>query len=300
MRIRPWLGVAFPLVLVLLRAPVGQAAEPFDVDLYARLLAGYTRVVADAAGTRVDYRGLTRSADWPRLLESLAESRPEKLATPAEKLAFWINAYNILTIDLVVQHYPVSSIKDVGSFVRPVWDVEAGVVGGKTYTLDQVEQEILRPLGEPRIHAAIVCASISCPPLRREPYRAAALDAQLDDSLRRWLSNPRKGARIDRSSRVITLSSIFKWFESDFEREGGVLEFLIPYLCDHERSWVITHRNEVRIRYFDYDWGLNDLAKRGSRLPAVGHWEVPPDGLCVGARSRGSHEKVIPPGNDEG
>ncbi len=190
MRIRPWLGVAFPLVLVLLRAPVGQAAEPFDVDLYARLLAGYTRVVAGAAGTRVDYRGLTRSADWPRLLESLAESRPEKLATPAEKLAFWINAYNILTIDLVVQHYPVSSIKDVGSFVRPVWDLEAGVVGGKTYTLDQVEHEILRPLGEPRIHAAIVCASISCPPLRREPYRAAALDAQLDDSLRRWLSNP--------------------------------------------------------------------------------------------------------------
>ena len=258
---------AFPLLVLL--GPSSWAAEPFDTALYASLLARFTLGVSDVAGTRVDYRGLSKSADWPRLVKSLASSRPERLTTRSEKFAFWINAYNILAINLVVRRYPVSSIRDVGSLLVPVWRIEAGVVGGKGYTLDQIEHEILRPLGDPRIHAAIVCASISCPPLRRDPYAAATLDAQLDDSLRRWLSDPRKGIEIDRSNRVVTLSVVFSWFEADFARHGGALKFLTPYIDEPERSWLTAHKGEVEVRYFEYDWRLNELKDDLSRASSA-------------------------------
>ena len=261
MRMTSCLLLAFSLMV--LRAQPGWPVEPFDTALYAKLLTRYTRSVPDTAGTRVDYRGLSKSPDWPLLIESLEGSRPERLTTRSEKLAFWINAYNILAINLVVRHYPVSSIRDIGSLLVPVWRIDAGVVGGTSYTLDQVEHEILRPLKDPRIHAAIVCASVSCPSLRREPYSAATLDTQLDDSLRRWLSDPRKGMEIDRSSRVITLSAVFDWFAPDFARHGGVLEFLKPYLPEQERSWLAAHTQGVELRYFEYDWSLNDLEGNG-------------------------------------
>jgi hypothetical protein len=91
----------------------------------------------------------------------------------------------------VRRHYPIDSIRSIGSFFSPVWKKTAGEIGGRSYTLYEIEHEILRPMGEPRIHAAIVCASLSCPPLRREPYRAAELEAQLEDNVRRWLADPR-------------------------------------------------------------------------------------------------------------
>lgn len=111
-------------------------------------------------------------------------------------------------------------------------------------------------MGEPRIHAAIVCASLSCPPLRREPYRAADLDAQLEDNVRRWLADPRKGARIDRSARTLYLSPIFGWFEDDFGHD--VLSFVAAHLPPEEASWIRTQGSALRIRDLGYDWSLND------------------------------------------
>ncbi len=115
------------VILFALLIPI-RPALALDVGLYRELLERYTIEVNDTAGTRVDYEGLQRSTDWARLIASLDRSRPEELRTRPEKLAHWINVYNILAIDLVQRNYPVSSIRDLGSFLRPVWKRQAGRV----------------------------------------------------------------------------------------------------------------------------------------------------------------------------
>jgi hypothetical protein len=252
------LAVFFALAAALSFAAASAAsAEPFDRALYGALLVRHTKQVPDTAGTRVDYRALAASPDWRRLVAQLAASDPSALRSRREKLAFWIDAYNILAIDLVVRHPGVSSIRDIGSFWRPVWKLEAGQVGGRGTSLDEIEHGILRREGEPRIHGAIVCASLSCPALRREPWDPARLDGQLDDSMRHFLASPEKGSRLDRERGVLRLSRIFDWFEADFE-PAGVLAFVSRYLSDADRAYLETRR--PRIEFFAYDWRLNDLA----------------------------------------
>jgi hypothetical protein len=251
----PLLGLLLGLPLLI--APPEHASE-LDRELYARLLTRYTRAVDDVAGTRVDYRGLGREPAWQTLVAGLERSVPQELPTPDAKLAFWIDAYNILAIDLVVRNYPVESIRDIGSFLRPVWRREVAHIAAEPVTLHQIEHEILRPMGDPRIHAAIVCASTSCPSLAREPYRPETVDAQLDAAMRRFLADERKGLAIDRQRMRVRLSKIFDWFEEDFEPAGGVLAFAAPYLEESRRRWLEEHAGEVEIEYFDYDWRLND------------------------------------------
>jgi hypothetical protein len=231
-------------------------AQDFDAALYAELLLRHTREVADPAGTRVDYPGIAASADWRRLLAQLDASDPSSLRSRQEKLAFWINAYNVLAIDLVARHPGIASIREIGSLLRPVWKREAGRVAGKPISLDEIEHGILRKLGEPRVHAAIVCASVSCPSLRREPWDAARLGAQLDGAVRRLLASPAKGLRLDRAEGILWLSSIFDWFEGDFEPEG-VLAFVSRHLPESDRAFLQARR--PRIRYLDYDWRVNAL-----------------------------------------
>jgi hypothetical protein len=233
-------------------------AAALDLALYARLLAAYTRAVPDRAGVRVDYAALRGSADWRALLASLAASDPARLASREERLAFWIDAYNVLAIDLVVRGAPRESIRELGSLLRPVWKQEAGRIGGRGYSLDEIEHEILRKAGEPRIHAAIVCASVSCPSLAREPFRAETLDAQLAAALRGFLADPRKGARLDPERGVLVLSPIFDWFEDDFGA-GGVLAFVRPHLPEPTQAWLRAHEGRVTLEGFDYDWSLNAL-----------------------------------------
>jgi len=129
-------------------------------------------------------------------------------------------------------------------------------------TLDEIEHGIVRPLGDPRTHSVVVCASTSCPALPREPLRAALLDAQLDAAMRRWLADPEKGLRIDRARDAVHLSKIFDWFEEDFAKAGGVLAFAARYAPDADREWLRAHAATARIEYFDYDWAVNALAAR--------------------------------------
>jgi hypothetical protein len=237
------------------------AAACFDAALWGSLLARYSAEVADPAGVRVDYRALGADPAWRGLVAGLAGCDPATLGSREERLTFWINAYNVLAIDVVVVHYPVASIRDAGSLLRPVWKRPAGRIGGRARSLDEIEHGILRPLGDPRIHAAIVCASTSCPSLRREPYEAARIDAQLDDALRRFLADPRKGAAFDPEAGRLRLSRIFAWFEEDFASRGGVLAFLLPRLPEEIRTAVAARPGAVRVEYFDYDWRLNDLVR---------------------------------------
>ena len=134
---------------ILVMFVVAQPARAIDLDAYADLLDRHTYQVEHTARTHVDYEALRNSAEWEGLVHSLTRSRPDQLNTREEQLAFWINAYNILAIDLVRRNYPVDSIRDIGSFFVPVWDREAGQIGDRSYTLGEIEHEILRPLGRP-------------------------------------------------------------------------------------------------------------------------------------------------------
>ena len=254
----------FPGSTLVLGAFLLLAALPagaLDTDLYAQLLEKHTRHVPDLARVRVDYPAIAASADWDRLVESLETTDLATLRTRDEKLAFWINAYNILAIDLVAKHYPVESIRDIGSLFSPVWKRPAGVVDGRTVTLDEIEHEIVRPMGEPRAHAVVICASTSCPALPRKPLHVATLDAQLDAAMRDWIADPGKGLAIDRQANTIRLSKIFDWFDEDFEADGGVLAFVTPYAPEADRGWLQENGKRARVVYFDYDWDANALQK---------------------------------------
>ncbi len=236
--------------------PATGGATTLDADAWDGFLERYTKETADVAGVRVDYAGLARDPAWRAFVAGLEQASPPM--DPAGRLAFWIDVYNVLAIDMVVRHLPVDSIRDIGSLFRSVWKRPAGKVAGRSVTLDEVEHRILRPIGEPRIHAAIVCASTSCPSLRREAYRAERLDAQLDAAMRDWLADPDKGLRVE--SGQVRLSKIFDWFAEDFRTADGVLAYVRPYLEPSVRQALGALGPDPRIVWFDYDWSLNDIA----------------------------------------
>jgi Protein of unknown function, DUF547 len=237
-------------------------AAAFDEALYASLLERHTRPVADLARVRVDYPAIARSADWKQLVAGLASTDLAAIRSREQQIAFWVNAYNILAIDLVAAHDPIASIRDIGSLLRPVWKRPAGTVGGRSLSLDEIEHGIIRPFGDPRTHAVVVCASTSCPALPRAPLAAERLDAQLDAAVRQWLADPGKGLRIDRAANRVQLSKIFDWFEEDFAKAGGVLAFVERYAPEGDREWLRAHAASAEIDYFDYDWAVNALANK--------------------------------------
>ena len=235
-------------------------ASAWDIDRYAELLAQHTRAADDLAGTRVDYAALDRDPGWHELLASLdAATPPADDAPRGERLAFWIDAYNVLAMNVVVTHRPIASIRDAGSLLWPVWKRPAGRVGGRERTLDEIEHGILRPIGDPRIHMAIVCASTSCPSLAREPYRAASIDAGLDAAAARFVADRAKGVRVE--GRSVRLSRIFDWFAADFATGGGVLAFVGRYADPALRSELAALGPDPPLAWFDYDWSLNGVRR---------------------------------------
>jgi len=233
--------------------------QPTMTELWDGIARQHVRPgrIGDVSLNVVDYAAIAADPRWPTLLNLVAQaSEPTE---HAERLAFWINAYNIMAIEVVLGKYPVKSIKDVGGWFTQVWDIEAGVVGGKMRTLNEIEHEILRKMEEPRIHAAIVCASVSCPPIRAEAFVVGRLDEQLDDQMRVWLANDKVGLSIENDGATLRVSSIFKWFAEDFEKkDGSVRKFVEKYMTDDQRSAL---RPTANIAYMSYDWSLND-AKR--------------------------------------
>ncbi|MFQ5509297.1 MAG: DUF547 domain-containing protein [Leptospirillia bacterium] len=198
---------------------------------------------------QVNYTAWRRDANYHIAIAELAAFDPGRLVTKEEKLAFWINAYNLLAIKVVIDHEVTGSIKDAGWIFNSVWLRNAGKVGGKTRTLDKIEHSILRPMGDPRIHMAIVCASLSCPDLRPEAYLPDHLDDQLEDQARSFLANDTKGLK--GHGRKVTISKIFDWFGDDFGGETGVIRFL------QEHVVRVGEKPELIDGYFDYNWSLN-------------------------------------------
>ena len=162
-----------------------------------------------------------------------------------------------LAVKVVLKAYPADSIKDAGPWIGTVWKIDAGPAAGKMRTLHEVEHEILRPMGEPLIHGAIVCASLSCPDLRQEAFRADKVTEQMKDQTRKFLANRDKGARLENGN--LYISSIFDWFAEDFEEtHGTVKEFVKQYAPEEIASQI---NSDTSIYHMDYDWSLNDTKR---------------------------------------
>ena len=226
--------------------------EPYDKLLRAHVKNGW-----------VNYKAFKQQeARLDAYLKTLAQTDPAKL-TKSERLAYWINAYNAFTIKLILRRYPkIKSIKDIPGR----WDRREWTAGGKTYSLGEIEHQILRKrFNEPRIHFAIVCASKSCPDLPSEAYTAKRLDRQLTAAAKRFLADTKKGLQTRREkgflwghNNYVYLSSIFNWFAEDFEKHGGsVIAFIKPYVSKKQRAFLEKHKDDFSIRYLDYDWSLN-------------------------------------------
>lgn len=224
-------------------------AQAGDWDLLDALLEQYVQPV-QRAGIRfngVEYEALALDPRYRQLLTQIETSKPATLRSKEERLAFYINAYNVYAIKMVIDNMPMDSIRDAGSLFTPVWKKTVGNIAGEAVTLDQIEHAILRSMGEPRIHFAIVCASLSCPNLRQEAYRAERLEQQLEEQTRKFLGDDTKGLAL--AGRRVRLSQIFDWFEEDFEASGGVEAFVRRYYdLPQQISWRAN---------LPYDWDLN-------------------------------------------
>ncbi|MCG8699902.1 MAG: DUF547 domain-containing protein [Bacteroidales bacterium] len=180
-------------------------------------------------------------------LQLLQKTHPNDSWTNNEKMAYWINAYNAFTIDLVVSEYPVKSIRNIGK--GSPWDIRFIKIQDKEYSLNDIEHKILRvEFDEPRIHFAINCAAISCPKLLNEAYVAEKLDLQLEAMAKEFI-NDAENNRI--SSKKAELSNIFNWFKEDFTKNGSLIEYVNQYANTKASP-------KARIVYLKYNWNLNE------------------------------------------
>lgn len=179
------------------------------------------------------------------IIQSLEDNYPESNWTKNQRLAYWINAYNIYTIQLIVDNYPTSSIKDITA--KP-WDKKFIKLGGNTYSLNNIENSIIRiEFNEPRIHFALNCASISCPILMNSAFKASSLKYQLTKQTKNFLAD---GTKNTFTGAEIKLSPVFDWYKEDFIKNGSLIDFINKY-----RSEQLVNPT---VNYNEYDWGLNN------------------------------------------
>jgi len=194
---------------------------------------------------QVDYKALqSNSINLDNYLKLLSKTSPDTSWSKQQSLAFWINAYNAMTINLVLRHYPLKSIKDI----KNPWGQRIWRIGDKLYNLEDIEHQILRKMDEPRIHFAIVCASISCPKLQNEAFQASKIDTQLTKATNEFLADTNRN---NISKYSLELSKIFQWFSKDFKQNGSLIDFLNQY-ADIEIS------DKAKIKFKDYNWNLNE------------------------------------------
>ena len=236
-------------------------AETYD---YAPLNRVLGRVV-NAQGY-VDYEAVKTDADLQAFVDQLGQISPDThpalFPSRADSLAFWINAYNACVLAGVAKAYPISSVTEIAP-VFGFFKIYQFVVGGRRFTLDQIEHEIIRKrFADPRIHAAINCAAVSCPRLLNKAFMPDELDDQLDTVMRDMIRNPMH-VQINRETGVVNLSAIFDWFSSDFtsyvqaNRTGEtVLDYVSLFLPKDDAQYLQNHP-DLQIVFLDYDWSLN-------------------------------------------
>lgn len=204
----------------------------------------------------VDYKGLnTERAALKSYLKVLESNEPQDSWSDDEKLAYWINAYNAFTLELVLTHYPVKSIKDIGDkikipFVNTPWDIKFINIGGEEMDLNNIEHGIIRKqFDEPRIHFVLVCAAVSCPKLQNGAFFPNTLEEQLTEAAKQFLNDPTKNEF--KSEKRASLSKLFSWYRGDFTKNSTLEEYVNQYADTKLES-------RARIDYMNYSWVLNE------------------------------------------
>ena len=234
----------------------GVSAGTFDHSKFDQALKKYV----DNKGL-VDYNSIAKDSGFSEYVQSLQTARVEELSRDGQ-LAFWINGYNAVTIDKVIKKKPKKSVRE--TFIPGVWTAtkfftsREHIVAGKRLSQDDIEHEILRKqFKDPRIHFAIICASLGCPPLPRLAYTEGNVQARLEEETRKYLNSPR-GTRIDRAENTLHMSKLFDWFATDFiQKSGSTLAFMRLYLNEETLSFS---ERDPKISYLEYNWALNAQA----------------------------------------
>ncbi len=236
---------------------VKRGGPTFDHGLFDQVLEQHV----DEDGW-VDYAGLKQ--DSSKLDQYIASLNEAPLETPGrnEKLALLINAYNAFTLKLIVENYPLESIKDIRA--RDRWEAERWKVGGQTWSLNQIEHEQIRPnFKEPRIHFALVCAAVGCPPLAKTAYRGETIETQLAAQTD-YVHSHKTWLRVDGGNKTIHLTKLYQWYDGDFEQSAGTVVEFVASVSD-EAAQLTADDSKPRVRYLDYDWALNDAKNRQPR-----------------------------------
>lgn len=230
------------LYICLLLNTASLLAQP-DYDLWDSFLKKYVSPAGD-----VNYAAIkSNKSELSKIVTTFEQCMPEKSWNNNEKLAFWINAYNVFTIELIVKNYPLKSIQKLDSG-KP-WDVKRIQIGNKKYSLNNIENDIIRPqFKDPRIHFAVNCAAKSCPPILNAAYKPSTLDSQLNSQTKKFVNNSKYQTL---TNSKMSLSKIFDWYGVDF---GNKIDFINKY------SKVKIDKSATII-YKDYDWSLNELKK---------------------------------------
>lgn len=193
----------------------------------------------------VDYAAFVEDKEkLAEYLDHLDKNAPSDTSSKNEKLAYYINLYNAATVKLIINNYPIKSIKDISS----PWDKKWVLVNGKKLSLGNIEHKILRKMDEPRIHFAINCASYSCPKLINNAFLPKTMEEQLEAATLDFVND---SSRNKISENKVKLSNIFKWYKGDFTDNGTLIEYLNRYSKTKADK-------KAKISYLTYDWGLNE------------------------------------------
>jgi hypothetical protein len=247
-------------------SPANAGVDTFH-NLYEKFQSEYwheSTIINDIQTTAFNYAAMTRDAIKPdslyfRIIKSLEQVKTPLPVNKASE-AFWINVYNFAAMKLVIENYPVKSIRDFKiSLLRYPWSKKVIQVGDQVYSLAQIEKDILLKIyQDPRIIFAVSCASVSCPDRRPGPYTGGQLDKQLNDLIHEFFRNPTKGMVMDKENNTLIISSILKTDSHLFDGSGDSLKsFLCLYVEVPVCNWI--KRKGVAIDYLKHDWTLNDI-----------------------------------------
>ena len=230
---------------------VNSNSKPVSHQLWTDALQKYV-----SAEGNVNYKALKNDrAQFDAYLNLLRSAHPNDSWQKNEQLAYWINAYNAFTVKLILNNYPVKSIRDIGGLIKipgvqSAWDIEFIKIEGRKYSLGFIEHKILlKEFNEPRIHFAINCASHSCPKLIQDAYTAVKLETQLTGAAKSFLADTEKNTILPDK---IEISKIFDWYKADFTKNGSLISFLNKYS-------PIKINEDAKVSYTEYNWDLNEL-----------------------------------------
>ncbi len=252
----------FLFIFLFLAVNTSLLYSQFEYEPYDKILQTYIH------GNKVDYNDLLKEKDklfafTDQMGKTSPRSNPEKFKSRNEQLAYWINAYNAFILKVIVENYPVESIKDINFIGFTIW-LHKNIIGGENISFKSLEDDVIRSgFEDPRIHFAINCASFSCPPIKNKAYMPETLDQQMEASARDFI-NDKNNVLIDTAEKILYLSAIFDWYDDDFYdylvknkniEEPHLLDFIKLYYNDEVKDEWYTYD----IVFLEYNWDLNDL-----------------------------------------